>query len=309
MRKDSLSDRYSLTYKFSRFDTPLNGARGLYFFNIVRWQITSFPLKFQKRELFSLPLIDEKERLKTDKDFFCLLGHGTILFQINGVRILTDPVFGDIPFYKRYTPFPYKVEDLGKIDVVLISHNHYDHMDLPSLRKIKGLEKIILPLKSRRYVKNIFSEEKIVELEWFEEFIFKGVKIVFLPAKHWSKRGIFDMNTSLWGSFLIKGESVNCYYAGDTAYSFHFKDLGGMFEVDYAFLPVGAYKPDYIMKHNHMTPFEAYQAFKDLKARHFIPVHYGVFKLSDEPVSEPLKLLKNFMAEETIPKVGQVINF
>ncbi|WP_201328552.1 MBL fold metallo-hydrolase [Thermotomaculum hydrothermale] len=147
MAINNFKEKYNLTFKFYRFDSPLNGARGLYFFNIIRWQFESIHLKFRKREKFSLPVVNQSEKLKTEKDFFCLLGHGTILFQLNRVRIVTDPVFGNIPFYKRYTPFPYGVKNLMPIDAVLISHNHYDHLDIPSLKKIKNAGKIVLPLK------------------------------------------------------------------------------------------------------------------------------------------------------------------
>ncbi|WP_201328553.1 MBL fold metallo-hydrolase [Thermotomaculum hydrothermale] len=156
-------------------------------------------------------------------------------------------------------------------------------------------------------MKKIFKKEKIKELSWFESWEFKGIKIVLLPAKHWSKRRLFDRNTSLWGSFLIQTDKTTIYYAGDTAYSYHFKDIGEIFEIDYAFLPIGAYKPDYIMKHNHMNPEEAYKAFKDLNAKHFIPIHYGVFKLSDESVSEPYEKIVKIIPENKIPKIGEVV--
>ncbi len=309
MNKKLLSSKFELKYRFFRFDSPLNGARKLYFFNIVRWKITTLHLLFKKREKFSLPVQYEPEKLKFREDFFCILGHGTILFQINGKRIITDPVFGNIPFYKRYTPFPYSLSEIGKIDYVLISHSHYDHFDIPSLKKIKQVEKVIVPLKVSKYLKNIFPYEKICELNWFEEFSDNGFKITFLPAKHWSKRRIFDTNTTLWGSLLIQFEKANFYYAVDTAYSYHFKEIGKMFKIDYAFLPVGAYKPDYIMKHNHLNPDEAYSAFKDLKAGYFVPIHFGVFKLSDEPVSEPYQILiKKYNTPQTlIPSIGTVV--
>ncbi len=306
MQKNNLRKKYQLTYRYFRFDSPLNGARGLYFFNIIRWQIQSFHLKFAKKESFSLPVVNQSEELKTDRDFFCLLGHGTVLIQLNGVRIITDPVFGDIPFYQRYTSIPYSVNELGRIDLALLSHNHYDHMDLPSLKKLRDIRHILLPLKSKRYIKKIFAKENMFELNWFDEFEYKGVKIVFLPAKHWCKRGVFDRNTSLWGSFLITNGVKTLYYAGDTAYYSHFKDFGESCRIDYAFLPIGAYKPDYIMKHNHMSPEHAYNAFKDLNAKHFIPVHYGVFKLSDEAVSEPFERIRKIIPESEIPKIGEV---
>ena len=307
MQLSDLREKYRPDYRFFRFDSPLNGARGLYFFNIIRWQIESFHLRFQKREKFSLPSVNQAGKLNTKRDFFCLLGHSTVLFQLNGIRILTDPVFGNIPFYRRYTPFPYTINDLGEIDIVLLSHNHYDHLDLPSLKGLKNAKYIVVPLKLKRYLKGIFEKDRVFELNWFEEFEYKGIRFVFLPAKHWSKRGLFDRNTSLWGSFLINSEKISHYYAGDTAYYSHFEDIGKVFKIDYAFLPIGAYKPDYIMKHNHLSPEEAYKAFKDLKAKHFIPVHYGVFKLSDEPVSEPYERVKRIITESEVPQIGEVV--
>jgi len=303
------SEKYKLTYKFGRFDSPLNGARGLYFANIVRWKIQTFFKLFEKRENFSLEIVRETEKLNSEKDYFCLLGHGTILFNLNGVRGIVDPVFGDIPFYKRYTPCPYSPDELGKIDIVLITHSHYDHLDIPSLKKINA-EKIFVPLKTFKYLKKIFGRSKVEEMTWFDKIEYKGVDVTFLPSKHWNKRGIFDKNTALWGSFAVKSEKFCLYFAGDTAYSYHFSDIGKEFDIDYAFLPIGAYKPDYVMKHNHMNPDEALKAFLDLKAKNFIPIHYGVFKLSDEPVSEPEKKIKNisekFSEKILFPLIGEV---
>ncbi len=295
---------YKLTKKFGRYLSSLDGSQGLYFFNIIKWKISTLPLMFKKREKFSLPWVREVEKLSINKDFFVLLGHGTVLIQLSGVRVLTDPVFGDIPFYKRYTPCPYKPYELGKIDFVLITHSHYDHLDIPSIKSLDA-EKIVVPKGAKRYLKKI-SGKKIIELKWFDKVEKSGVKVLFLPAKHWSKRGLLDTNRALWGSYLIEGNGKSLFYAGDTAYSFHFRDIGQTFKIDCAFLPVGAYLPPYIMKHNHMNPYEAIQAYKDLKAKRFVPVHYGVFKLSDEPISEPYGKIRQLLSPASVPPLGKV---
>ena len=209
------------------------------------------------------------------------LGHASFYVRIGGKGLLFDPVFGDIPFHKRLTPLPIDPKAL-KVDLVLISHGHYDHLDLASLRMLDA--PCIVPRGLGKYLR--FKE--VVELEWWEEIEFEGLKIAALPAKHWHRRTLFDTNRALWASFLVE----NLYFAGDSAYADHFKKIGAEFRIDTALLPIGAYEPRHIMKENHMNPQEAYRAFLDLEAKRFIPYHYGAFILSDEPVDEPLRRIE-----------------
>ncbi|NPA57571.1 MAG: hypothetical protein GXO19_07570 [Epsilonproteobacteria bacterium] len=220
-------------------------------------------------------------------DFLLWLGHGSFYIRIGGVGILLDPVFGHIPFHKRLTPLPIDPTTLG-VDLILISHGHYDHLDLASLAPFDL--PIITPIGLGHYIPG----KKTIELGWWEEVELEGVRIRSLPAKHWHQRGLFDRNRALWCSFLIE----DLFFCGDSAYSGHFRTIGEKCRIDTALLPIGAYEPRQIMAENHMDPHQAYQAFLDLGAERFIPYHYGTFILSDEPVDEPLRWIEKLAEEE-----------
>ena len=218
---------------------------------------------------------------KIEGDYIVWLGHATFYLRLQSKGILLDPIFGDIPFHKRLIPFPCDPKELD-VDLILISHGHFDHLDIPSLSMFDA--SIVVPQGLGRYVKS----KKVMELEWWQDIVIEGIKIRALPAKHWHQRGLFDKNAAFWCSFLIDG----IYFAGDSAYYPHFKQIGSCHDIDIALLPIGAYEPRHIMKENHLSPEEAYEAFRDLKASMFIPYHFGTFILSDEPVDEPLRRIE-----------------
>ncbi len=144
----------------------------------------------------------------------------------------------------------------------------------------------------KNYLKKILKELEVKELDWFESYKKDGIEIFLTPAKHWGARTPFDKNRALWGGFIIKSKNFTIFFAGDSGYDKHFKEIGDKFQIEIALLPIGAYKPRYVMKNHHLNPLEAYQAFLDLKAKLFIPIHYGTFILSDEKPNEPIKELK-----------------
>lgn len=239
------------------------------------------------------------------------IGHATLLIQLDGKNILTDPIWSErcspISFLgpKRYTPVGIKIENLPKIDIVLISHNHYDHLDIPTLRE---LEKRFSPyffvgLKNGELLK-VEGLTKIIELDWWDSYSILDLEIHFTPAQHFSARGIFDRNKSLWGSFVVRSKKQKSFYfAGDTGYFHHFIEIGKKFQnLDLAILPIGAYEPRWFMKDFHVNPEDSVQAFLDLKAKYMIPMHYQTFVLSDEALDEPLKKTK----EEFEKKVGDL---
>tara|TARA_Y100000389_G_scaffold83564_1_gene80152 strand:+ start:5072 stop:6103 length:1032 start_codon:yes stop_codon:yes gene_type:complete len=224
------------------------------------------------------------------------INHATLLVQIDGVNILTDPVYSNrtspVSFLgpKRIKLPGVKFEDLPKIDIILISHNHYDSFDKKTLDRLilRDDPKILFGIGNSFYLneKNI---ENIVEMNWDDEFKFKNIKFTFLSNQHWSKRGMFDNNKALWGSFAIEG-SKKIYFAGDTGYSNHFKNIQKKFDYfDLSLIPIGAYKPRWFMKHDHINPEEAVKAHLELNSKKSIGIHFGTFQLTNEAIDDPTK--------------------
>jgi N-acyl-phosphatidylethanolamine-hydrolysing phospholipase D len=222
-----------------------------------------------------------------------------MLVTINGVNILTDPIWSDFasPMQfmgpKRYMPPALDLERLN-VDVVLLSHTHYDHMDWATLQRIGNKAMWIVPMG----VKALFSEINITrvhEMDWWQHHVLDEssdvpgrLEIVFTPTKHWTSRTPFDRNTCLWGSFAVLSPSGKFFFGGDTAYHPFFKIIGDRYgPFDFAALPIGAYKPRWFMKDNHVNPAEAVQIHTDIKAKQTVAIHWGTFPLSDEDYIEP----------------------
>ena len=281
-------------YLNGRFRGSLDTSGEVGLWHIFRWKLLRSPLKAaQSRETMPLKVVYEPEKLIGTEDFICWLSHASFLIQIGGKRILIDPVFGDIPFYKRQTDFPYTISELGLVDYLLISHAHYDHLDIPSIQAIaSNPPKAIIPLKMDSLINKAAPQISTVELDWYENFEEDGLTVTLVPARHWNRRGLFDTNRILWGGYIIQYKDRTIYFAGDTAMGPHFTQIGQRYDIDIALMPIGAYKPEFIMKANHLDPQEAYEAFKALKAKKMIPMHYGTFKLSDEPLDEPPQWLQ-----------------
>ncbi len=275
-----------------RFTGDYDTSRKVSFWDVLKWKLTFYKMPKQDRD-FCLPM--HKEDLQIDEDFICWLSHASFLIQIGKKRIVIDLVTGDIPFYKRYTPFPYTLDALLPIDYLLISHTHYDHFDTPSLRELshKATYHAIVPLGMEPLFRRKIGWVPLTELGWFQTYVCEELSITFVPAMHWSRRGICDTNTVLWGGFVIQYGEKTVYFAGDTAYGEHFGQIGKRFDIDYALLPVGAYRPETIMRYNHMDPHEAMLAMKTLQARAMIPMHYGTFRLSDETLEEQVEYLQS----------------
>lgn len=218
------------------------------------------------------------------------LGHASVWVGIGGVTLAIDPVLGDIPLYPRLAPLPIESEKLTA-DVILLTHAHYDHYDKPSVRKLLRTNPeaiVVAPQGFWRYLKGMVKRERCFEMEWWESVMVGNLFITFVPSLHWSKRTPTDTNKALWGGYVIGHGERTLYHAGDSAYGDHFSEIAERFPIDEAFLPIGAYKPETIMKHNHMNPAETVHAAAVLGAKTIIPIHYGTFRLSDEPINEPL---------------------
>ena len=251
------------------------------------------------------------------------IGHATYLINNGEITILTDPIFSKraspIGFAgpKRMIPPAMNLQDLPKIDIVVVSHNHYDHLDIWSLKKLYKLNPeiaFLVPAGDR--IKLIKAGIKnVYEMQWWDAFHFSNTTFHFTPVQHWSKRGLFDRNKSLWGGWFIKTNELALYHAGDTGYSNDFKTtyerLGAP---DYSFIPIGAYDPRWFMKDSHVNPEEAVQIALDLQTPHSFGMHWGTFTLTDEPVLEPPARLKEALKKQNLesdffisPKPGEIL--
>ena len=267
---------------------------------------------------------NEWQSLSTDQTNYAVwIGHATYLINNGDINILTDPIFSKraSPFGfagpKRMIPPVMTLNDLPRIDVVVVSHNHYDHFDIWSLKKLYKLNPetvFLVPVGdgkrlTRSGIKNVY------EMKWWDIFSHSDTSFHFTPVQHWSKRGLFDRNKSLWGGWFIKTEALALYHAGDTGYSSDFKTtyqrLGAP---DYSFIPIGAYDPRWFMKDSHVNPEEAVQIALDLKTSQSFGMHWGTFTLTDEPVLEPPKRLEQELKKLNLksdffrsPKPGEIL--
>ena len=241
------------------------------------------------------------------------LGHASFLVQLDGVSLLVDPALRPTLFggLGRNVPPGVAIEQLPPIDAVLVTHNHFDHLDLPTLEQVKA--PVVAGLGLERWFRDrgLFA----TELGWWETTTVRGVRVTFVPAQHWSRRGLFDRNRTLWGGFVIQGTRATIYHSGDTAWFRGFAEIGRRFPgIDAALLPIGAYDPAWFMETMHLNPEQALRAFRDLRARTFVAMHWGTFKLADEPLDEPPRRLEaervrlGLPAERVrIPAVGQTL--
>ena len=240
-------------------------------------------------------------RLNSTAPTVTWIGHATLLVQMDGINFLTDPIWSKTPSPvplvgpSRWVDPGVAIEDLPRIDFVVISHNHYDHLDLPTLRKLAKLNSetvFFVPLGNAELLqKNGITE--VQALDWGDSVDFKGATIYCLPSQHWSKRSLTDARKALWSSWAVSGVDKRFYFSGDTGYFDGFKEIGekiGPF--DLVAVPIGAYEPNAMMKASHMNPEEATQAAVDLQAKVAMAMHFGTFDLSDEPLAEPPKRFK-----------------
>jgi L-ascorbate metabolism protein UlaG (beta-lactamase superfamily) len=228
------------------------------------------------------------------EDSVTLINHATALIQLGGMSILTDPIYSRTVSYlfPRLQKPGIAFEELPSIDLVLISHSDYDHLNMKTLRRLRRrrASKIILPKGLGLYARNAGFTE-CFELNWWDELEHEGLKITCVPAKHRSKRNPGDANASACCGYVVQAKNHTVYFAGDTAYAEFFTELAARFSIDVALLPIGAYKPEKWFKNLHLHPATALKAFLDLRSRHLVPIHWGTFWISDEPMTEPPKML------------------
>ncbi len=274
------------------FQNPYGKSGQKSFIDLLGWKFSENPQEgIKETEQYSLNVINDKSVLDDKKDFIYWLGHASFLIQIDNKKIITDPCLTSPPFVKRHTKLPIPIENL-KPDYILATHGHFDHLDGDTVKHFDN-SMALIPLGMSELIKDMNPSITTQEAGWFQQYdIAEDFKVFFLPSHHWHRRTLFDTDKILWGSFIIQSKNKTIYFAGDSAYSEHFKEIGELFDIDIAILPIGAYSPDYMMKSSHINPNEAFKAYKDLKAKKLIPMHFGTFDISDEPMSEPEFLMK-----------------
>jgi len=246
-----------------------------------------------------------EKRLDHDRARVTFVNHATVLIQVAGINILSDPIWSErcspVSFFgpKRVREPGVAFDQLPPIDIVIISHNHYDHLDLPTLRRLveRDQPQIVVGLGIKNYLeKNNVSN--VFELQWWEHInLTSDLSLYSVPAQHFSGRGLGDRNKTLWMGFVIKSPHAKIYFAGDTGFGPHFRQIHEKFgDIDVALLPIGAFLPVPIMYHMHMQPSEALEAARLLKARASFGIHFGTFPLADDAEHEPIEELEKAKA-------------
>lgn len=283
------------------FDIPL--ARVLKW-AYLRWKTQAPPLPNGGYGQFITDWVIAPD-LSHDYNFVSWLGHCTLYFKWENLGIMTDPMFSERASFinwagpQRRTPALVDVKDITLLHYVLISHEHYDHLDLTTIQQLLVQFPeltFIVPLGLERWFhkKGI---TKVIALDWWDEFVIDhATKITAVPAQHWSNRHPFAKNRSLWCGYMISRDQHNHYFAGDTAYAECLLEIGERFDIDYGYLPIGSYAPEWFMKYQHISPEDVVRLHHELFIQKSIGIHWGVFEMGDENFDEaPHKIKKSFI--------------
>jgi L-ascorbate metabolism protein UlaG (beta-lactamase superfamily) len=226
------------------------------------------------------------------------IGHATFVARLGGQLVATDPIWcerisGVVP---RRAPVGVEFEALPPLDVVTVTHNHRDHLDLPTIARLGARPLYVVPMGNGRLLREA-GAARVVELDWWDSVEIGRLTVTLVPARHWSMRAPWDRNDALWGGFVLRGPEGALYHAGDTALFDGFAEIGARCgPIDWALLPIGAYEPRWFMEPQHMNPDDALAAFAQLGARRLVAMHWGTFKLTDEPLGEPPARLRELAA-------------
>ena len=287
--------------------------------DVLKWQMSKNPQKLEKKNdkwkpeiVYNQGFIDSKD------DCIVWLGHASFFIRLTGINFLIDPVLFNISLLKRQSALPLAADELRNIDYILVSHDHRDHCDERSLKllaKNNPGATYLTGLNVDTVIKAFTHSKNIQAAGWYQQYkTDAAVKVTYIPSRHWGRRFLTDTNLRLWGGYVIEGAGKTIYFSGDSGYGGHFEDIGKAFpNIDYCIIGVGAYKPEFFMRQSHVSPTDAVKAFHDTQAKTMIPMHYGTFDLADEPLGDPLRVLKSLEEKGAINgelkalKVGEVL--
>ncbi|MCA9530789.1 MAG: MBL fold metallo-hydrolase [Myxococcales bacterium] len=262
---------------------------------LLRWKLDANPFAEAKRAPSAAPAVDAPLRalqaLPADARAVWL-GHASVYVELDGARLAIDPVFGRVGPVRRSAPLPLDAAALPPVDAVLITHGHYDHLDVRSVRALRdragGRLRVVTPLGLGRYLPSGWD---VTELDWWQAVRVGDVECCLVPAQHWHRRSLSDGNRALWGGYVVRG-SRSLYHSGDTGYFGGFRSIGRVFPgLDLAVLPLGAFEPRWFMGGHHMAPEQTLDAFAALGARQMLGMHWGTYDLTDEPLDHGARAL------------------
>jgi L-ascorbate metabolism protein UlaG (beta-lactamase superfamily) len=284
------------------FVNPLGLGRDGRFWEVMKWKLFSnnqFKGFFDEEQV--TPVSIDWEQIRQHRGCsVTFVKHASVMIKDDDRYILVDPVFSDIFwFIKDFSPLEFDLKTMPAPEHVLITHGHYDHLDKPSLASLDKDTHVITPLGYNQIFRDLTMNNR-TQLDWFESYDDGEQKITFLPCNHWTMRNpLTGPNRSLWGSYMIRTSGgYTIYISGDTAYFDGYEQLGKEFDIDLAVFNVGAYEPRWFMAPSHMNPRETVEAFKKLNARKLLIVHWGTFRLGDEPVHFPPMQVKEELEKE-----------
>ena len=300
--------------RFANPSGPLShGSFGVRFPFFLRFTVAAFASREVALERIANDGAFLRENARHSVPTVTWVGHATLLVQMDHVSFLTDPIWSEraspVSFAgpRRFLPPGLRLEDLPPIDFVVVSHSHYDHLDLPTLVALSERDpetRFLVPLENGELLREQ-GIRNVEELDWGESRVHDGVTVHCLPSQHWSQRGATDRDRALWASWAVVGPERRFYFAGDTGFFDGFMRIGetlGPF--DLVAVPIGAYEPSKMMRESHMNPEEAAQASIDLRARRGIGIHFGTFHLSDEPQDEPPRRFREAFAAGPLGEQG-----
>ena len=299
---------YAPHYRDGKYFNPWMSLDRGSMVRFLQWRFSTRDVYTEEEEQFQ-PWVMEglKARLQSmpEGDLMAWIGHGTFLIRVRGQYWITDPILSEralVP--KRKTSPALSLDDLLELTDrlnVIVTHNHYDHLDKPTIERLRENTRVFAPLGLKQYIQKL-GKPHVEEMDWWQTVDGgNGIQLICLPAQHWSMRFGQWRNTTLWASFLLTSPDLKIFIGGDSGYFVGFKEIWRRHpQIDYALLPITAYHPRWFMHHAHMDALETLYAFRDLNARILIPTQWGAFRLGNEPIGYPAIDLKRKMNEEHI---------